>query len=279
MNPLRMPPLFISHGSPLIALEPGEAGAFLQTLGPMIDARFGRPRAILAISAHSTASQLTLLTGAQHHAVYDFGGFPRELYKLRYDAPGSPDLAQEVQAMLMRAGIKARQQPQAGLDHGIWTALRSMYPSADVPVLPLAFVPTQSPEQQFGLGAALADLTRSGVLVIGTGSITHNLRLLFEAGKPPAIDAPEIAECKAFRDWVIERSSARDWHALLGYRQQAPHAALMHPSDEHWLPWYVAAGAGGAEHAPQRMHASLTYGCLGMDAYAFGPEAGRLLKS
>lgn len=276
MDKLALPPIFLSHGSPMTALEPREAGAFMQRLGPAIDAKFGRPRAILAISAHSTAGEPTLLAGPQHHAVYDFGGFPPELYKLVYDAPGAPALAEEVAALLLQAGIKARSLTQGGLDHGIWTPLRYIYPRGDVPVLPLAFVPTQSPAQQFALGAALTSLASSGVLVIGSGSITHNLRMLFAGTSRPAIDAPEIPESSAFRNWVHERSLARDWSALLDYRSQAPHAELMHPTDEHWLPWYVAAGAGGTEHAPRRLHASLTFGCLGMDAYAFGPDAARL---
>ena len=279
MNKLALPSLFLSHGSPMTALEPREAGAFMQALGPAIDARFGRPRAMLVVSAHSTAPELTLLAGGQHHAVYDFGGFSPELYTLRYDAPGAPALAQEVTALLAQAGIRAHSLPQGGLDHGIWTPLRYLYPHSDVPVLPLAFVPTQAPAEQFALGAALASLSRSGVLIIGSGSITHNLRMVFGgAGLTPA-DKPEIPESKAFRDWVSARSLALDWDALLDYRRQAPHAALMHPTDEHWLPWYVAAGVGGVAHAPQRLHESVTFGCLGMDAYAFGPEAARLLTS
>jgi 4,5-DOPA dioxygenase extradiol len=181
-----------------------------------------------------------------------------------------------VQALLAAAGIRAHSLPPGGLDHGIWTPLHYMYPQADVPVLPLAFVASQSPAQQFALGEALAALRRQGVLVIGTGSITHNLRMVFAGGTPPAIDAPEIPESRAFRDWVEQRSQARDWAALLDYRRSAPHAALMHPSDEHWLPWYVAAGAGGREHAPLRLHDSLTFGCLGMDLYGFGAEAQAL---
>ena len=276
MDTTPLPTLFISHGSPMTALEPREAGAFMKALGPAIDARFGRPRAIVVASAHSTAREPVLLAGAQHQAVYDFGGFSPELYTLRYDAPGAPALAGEVQALLAERGIQAHKLDQGGLDHGIWTPLRYMYPQADVAVLPLAFVPSQSPAQQFALGEALASLSRQGVLVIGTGSITHNLRMVLAGGQPPAIDAAEIPESEAFRDWVAERSLARDWAALLDYRRQAPFAALMHPTDEHWLPWYVAAGAGGRAFAPQRIHASLTFGCLGMDAYAFGPEATRL---
>ena len=268
-----LPPIFVSHGSPMIALEPGAAGAFLQRLGPAIDATFGRPRAIVVLSAHSLARAPVLLAAQRHAAVYDFGNFDPKLYTLRYDAPGAPALAARVQALLAGAGIAAQTAPDGGLDHGIWTALRYLYPQADIPVLPLAWVPTLAPAAQFALGQALAPLGGEGVLVLGSGSITHNLGRVFAAGLHSAAYQPEVTESAAFRGWIHERSAARDWDALFDYRAQAPHAQDMHPSDEHLLPWYIAAGAGGREHAPLRLHASVTHGALGMDAYAFGPAA------
>lgn len=267
-----LPALFLSHGSPMLALEPGVTGPFLQTLGPTIDASFGRPRAILAVSAHSLAREPALLAAAQHKAVYDFGGFPDALYQLQYNAPGAPELAATVQGLLSHAGWPVHSVNEGGLDHGIWSMLRFMYPAADIPVLPLAWVPNLPPAQQFALGEALASLRAQGVLVMGTGSITHNLRRVFGGGRP-ANDAKEIPESAAFRHWVNERSMARDWDALFDYRTRAPHAQDMHPTDEHLLPWYVAAGSGGREAAPQRLHESVTYGCMGMDVYAFGAEA------
>lgn len=269
-----LPSLFISHGSPMTAIEPREAGAFMKALGPAITARFGRPKAVLAISAHTMARRHVLLAGARHEAVYDFGGFPDELYTLRYDAPGAPALAPRVAGLLGAAGIPVETLDHSGLDHGIWTPLRYAFPDADVPVLPLSFAPTDSPAHLFALGEALAPLADEGVLIVGSGSLTHNLRMVF--GARPDIAAPEIAESAAFREWVLARSTARDWPALMDYRRQAPHAALMHPTDEHWLPFYVAAGAGGSSATPQRLHASLTFGCLAMDLYAFGPNAAAL---
>ncbi|MBX3621875.1 MAG: dioxygenase [Rhizobacter sp.] len=273
-----LPALFLSHGSPMLALEPGSTGPFLQALGPAIIATFGKPRAIVAVSAHSLAREPVLLGGAQHRAVHDFGGFPDALYQLQYDAPGAPELATEVQGLLEAAGWPVHRSDQGGLDHGIWTMLRFMFPAADIPVLPLAWVPTMPPERQFALGETLAGLRERGVLVMGSGSITHNLRRVF-AGQRPALDAHEIAESTAFRHWVHERSAERDWEALFAYRRRAPHAVDMHPTDEHLLPWYVAAGAGGREATPERLHEAVTYGCLGMDAYAFGPEAATLKEA
>ena len=233
----------------MIALEPGAAGAFMQRLGPAIDAEFGRPSAILAISAHTTARAPVLLAAARHAAVCDFGDFDARLNQLRYDATGAPELARRVAGLLEGAQIAVHTLAEGGLDHGIWTALRYIYPQADVPVLPLAFVPSQGPASQFALGAALAPLADEGVLVFGSGSITHNLRRVFAGGLRPREDQPEIPESRAFRDWMHERSTERDWDALFDYRRRAPHAVDMHPTDEHLLPWYVAAGAGGRNDA------------------------------
>ena len=274
-----LPSLFISHGSPMTAIEPREAGAFMQKLGPAIDATFGRPRAIVALSAHSLTREPVLLAGARHEAIYDFGGFPDELYTLRYDAPGAPALAEQVQRLLGTAGITAHQVERGGLDHGIWTPLRYMYPLADVPVLPLAWVPTWSPAQLFAFGQALAPLARDGVLLMGSGSITHNLRRVFAHGGRVPADAPEIPESSSFRGWIAERAAPRDWEALVDYRRRAPHAVDMHPTDEHLLPWFIAAGAGGSDTTPLRVHESLTFGSLGMDAYVFGAPAAALSEA
>ena len=278
-------PLFLSHGSPMTALEPGAAGAFWQQLGPAVEAASSRPRAILVISAHSLSREPVLMAAAQHTTVHDFSGFPDSLYQLRYDAPGAPELAPRVAALLTGAGLPVHSNTESGLDHGIWAPLRFVWPAADIPLLPLAFPPDWSPARLFAMGRALAPLTDEGVLVLGSGSITHNLGLLFGASPRPALDAPEVLASAAFRRWFAERSAAADWPALLAYRQQAPFAALMHPTDEHLLPFFVAAGAGQTADKTLplslglRLHASLTYGCLGMDAYAFGAGAERLKRS
>ncbi len=276
-TPTTLPSLYLSHGSPMTALEPREAGAFMQDLGPVIAARFGRPKAILIASAHSLTREPVLLAAPHHAAVYDFGGFDDKLYTLRYDAPGAPALAERVQTLLQGAGLPVHVSREGGLDHGIWTPLRYMFPDADIPVLPLAWPPNWSPAQLFALGEALAPLADEGVLIIGSGSITHNLRRVFAGGGlHPQPDRAATPESSAFRDWFAQRGAARDWDALLAYRAQAPHAVLMHPTDEHLLPYYVAAGAGGREAPVRRVHASLVFGDLGMDAFAFGPQAGAL---
>jgi 4,5-DOPA dioxygenase extradiol len=210
--------------------------------------------------------------------VHDFGGFPPALYELQYSPPGAPALAQRVAALLAAQGIDVQHSAEPGLDHGIWSVLRFAWPDADIPVLPLALSPQQPPAAQWAIGAALAPLLADGVLVIGSGSLTHNLGLIFR-GAPPATDAPEIAETRAFRDWVAARAAAGDRDALLAYRTQAPHAVHMHPTDEHWLPFYIAAGAGGLTQPAERLHADVTFGSLAMDAYAFGAGARPLAEA
>ncbi len=280
----RLPSLFLSHGSPMIALEPRAAGAFMQRLGPAIDAAFGRPKAIVVASAHTLTREPVLLAASQHAALYDFGGFDPRLNRMRYDAPGAPALARRVAALLQAAGIAVHRVDEGGLDHGIWTPLRYVYPDANVPVLPLGWPPHWTPAQLYALGAALAPLADEGVLIVGSGAITHNLGRVFAGGGMHPVDRAATPESTAFREWFATRVAAADWPALLAYRAQAPHAALMHPSDEHLLPFFVAAGAGlgkdvgthpGAGPAG-RIHASLEFGDLGMDSYAFGAGTAQL---
>jgi 4,5-DOPA dioxygenase extradiol len=275
-----LPSLFLSHGSPMIALEPGAAGHFMQGLAERIDAGFGRPRAVLVVSAHSLTREPVLLSAARHEAVHDFGGFDRRLYEMRYGPAGAPALAARAAALIEAAGLPVRQVDEGGLDHGIWTPLRYIYPDAGVPVLPLAWPPDWSPARLYTLGEALAPLAAEGVLIVGSGSITHNLRRVFGGGGlHPKVGQPASPESTAFRDWFAARAAAADWDALFDYRARAPFAALMHPSDEHLLPWFVAAGAGGRAAPGVRIHASLEFGDLGMDAYAFGPGAARLTET
>ena len=274
----RYPPVFLSHGSPMTALDAGPAGAFWRRLGRAIDARVAAggaaPSAIVVLSAHTLARRAVTLAGARHQAVHDFGGFPQALYDLSYEVAGVPCLAPHVEQLLQWAGIDVEHADAAGLDHGIWVPLRDIRPLGDIPVLPVAFPPGWTPQQLFELGAALGPLIDEGVWIIGTGSITHNLRL----GLPRAGPVTEIPASAAFRAWFADRSAARDWPSLWNYRTLAPEAQFMHPTDEHLLPWFIAAGAGGEAHAAIRLHASVAGGHLGMDAYAFGADARALAQ-
>lgn len=270
-----LPSLYLSHGSPMIALEPGPAGRWMQQLGRAIERRFGRPRAVLVVSPHTPTRTPLLLAAERHEAVHDFSGFPEALYDLRYDAEGAPDVARRAVSLLQAAEIPAIAVPEGGMDHGIWTVLRHVWPQAEVPVLPMSLVPTWAADRQWQVGQALAPLRQEGVLVVGSGSLTHNLRRAFSRMRGREEALPD-ADALAFQQWVQQRVQDGDWAALRDWRAQSPTPSNAHPTDEHWLPFFVAAGAaaGEAGNVGRRVHASLDLGLLAMDAYAFGdPEA------
>jgi 4,5-DOPA dioxygenase extradiol len=272
------PPIFVSHGAPTLALHPGATGAFWVRLGKLL----GKPRAIVVFSPHTSAAAPVIFRSAQHHAVHDFGGFDRALYLLRYDAPGAPALAARLGALLQSAQITHSFSDDAGLDHGIWVPLMHMYPHADVPVLHVALSPNLPPDAQMALGRALAPLADEGVLLMGSGSIVHNLREVFGPHGMRAVDALEAPWCCDFRTWVADAVARNDWPALQSYRTRAPQAVQAHPTDEHWLPFYIAAGAASAAESTvqgARVFEGVTHGCLGMDAYAFGPRAQALREA
>lgn len=255
-----LPTLFLSHGSPLHALEPGPVGALWASLGRELP----RPRALLVASAHWDTN-LPLLTGApKPETIHDFFGFPEPLYRIRYAAAGAPGLAARALALLKEAGFTAAIEGCRGLDHGAWSPLLYMYPQADVPVVQLALQTAFGPRHHYRVGQALAALRGEGVLVIGSGHLTHNLREL--RGAKDAAPAPYVRE---FQEWVRARLVAGDVEALLEYRAQAPHAARAHPSEEHFLPLFVALGAAGAQLAAQRLYDTIESGVLAMDAYRF----------
>ena len=253
-----LPSLFISHGSPMLALEPGPSGPALAALAQELP----RPRAILVISAHWEHPELLLTGAAQPETWHDFYGFPPELYAVQYPAPGAPELAAEIASLLNQAGLNASIDKQRPLDHGTWVPLSLMYPEADIPTLQLSLPSTFSPAELTELGRLLNRLREDGVLIIGSGSITHNLGELDWRAGPNSI-TPWALD---FRNWMVEKLASNDDEALHHYRQQAPSAARNHPTDEHLRPLFVARGAGGEFNC---VHKGFTYGSLGMDIYRF----------
>lgn len=264
----RLPSLFVSHGSPMMALEPSPARDFLAGLG----AHLPRPRAILMVSAHHDAAyqggRATVTSSAMPPTIHDFGGFPDELFAMRYPAPGDPALAARIVELLAGHSLTVTADPDRGLDHGAWVPLSLIYPEAEIPIVQLSIASNASPEWHYALGKALAPLRDEDVLVIGSGSITHNLRALFSARLP--IDAPAPAWVTDFTDWVADRMAAGAVDDILHSVERAPHGADNHPTPDHILPLFVAIGAGGTPFAAERLHASTTYGLLAMDVYAFG---------
>jgi 4,5-DOPA dioxygenase extradiol len=256
-----LPALFLSHGAPNVVLYPSPTRDFLSRLGTALP----RPRAIVVVSAHWETDQPMLTTHAQPETIHDFYGFEPAMYQMRYAAPGAPALAADILARLAEAGITALADPQRGLDHGAWSPLMLMYPNADIPVLQLSLQTAAGPAHQLRLGQVLRPLREQGVLLVGSGNATHNLRALQRA-QP---DATPPAWVSDFAHWLRQCIASGDTAALLDYAAQAPYAQQNHPSAEHFLPLFFALGAGNADQPGQLLFDQYTYGALAMDSYAF----------
>jgi 4,5-DOPA dioxygenase extradiol len=265
----RLPTLFLSHGSPMRAVEPGEPGAAWAAIASALP----RPRAVLMVSAHWETGVPMVTSNARPETIHDFGGFPEALYRLRYPAPGAPDVAARVVALLKDAGFAAGQEGCRGLDHGAWVPMMHMYPAHDIPVTQLAVQPGRDTAHHLAMGRALAPLAREGVLIVGSGHVTHNLRDWM--GSRGANEALPYAA--SFASWLADTLAKHDDDALLAYREQGPGGARAHPSEEHFLPIYVAWGAAGPDAVATRVYRGFDGPALAMDAYAFGaPDAVRV---
>lgn len=260
-----MPVVFVSHGAPDALLKAPDAVACWGEIGRSVP----QPAAILVVSAHWEARKATVSLSGSPETIHDFSGFSPELYRMQYRAPGAPALAERVISLLSAAGIEADSNPSRGLDHGAWVPLSAMYPQADVPVTQLSLLRDADPATHFELGRALAPLRDEGVLIVGSGAITHNFAWLdwrADADKAP------MPQAEVFTDWVAERLAAQDIESLLAYRS-APYGAESHPSEEHFLPFFVALGAANRRAAtddtPHRYRPHFSYGALAMDAYVW----------
>ncbi len=255
--------LFVPHGAPTFALQPGAAGAALTAKA----ARLTRPRAIVIVSAHWDTDVPTVGAAARFETIHDFSGFPPALHALRYPATGCPELARAVATAIEAAGLQTRIDDTRGLDHGAWVPLRLMFPDANVPVIPLSIQSRGGPEQAWRLGRALTGLAH-GLTVIGSGNLTHNLRDWHVVSRSGATTPAYV---RNFADWVADRLVAGDTAALLDYRRRAPGGIQAHPSEEHLLPLFVALGAAGADARAERFHAGIDEHVLAMDAWTFTP--------
>lgn len=257
---LRAPVFFISHGAPTFALEPGLLGANLRALGQQLTGI----KAVLVVSPHWQTRELQVLTTPTPETVHDFGGFPAALYALQYPAPGQPELALGALQLLAQAGWSVSAEAHRGLDHGAWVPLFHLLPQANVPVFQVSMPHHLDTAGALALGRALAPLRDQGVLIVGSGSMTHNL---YELQRPAA---PAVDYAVEFAHWVRQAVSRADVAALLDYRRLAPHAERAHPTQEHFLPLLVALGASHEAEAAQVITGDITYGVLSMESYGWG---------
>jgi 4,5-DOPA dioxygenase extradiol len=263
-----LPTVFLSHGSPMHALHAGAAGRAWADLGR----RLPRPRAVLIASAHWQTELPMVSTAAAPETIHDFGGFPPELYELRYAAPGAPHVAQRALDLLKAAGVRASANGCHGLDHGAWVPLMHLYPGADLPVTQLSVQPSLDAAHHMRVGRALAPLAREGVLVIGSGHMTHNLgewmQYVRRHGRSPEA-TPAAPYVDAFRGWVDRVLREDDRAALAAWHGRAPYAARAHPSSEHFLPLPLAFAAAGPSPRVEHVHGGVDAGVMAMDAYLF----------
>jgi 4,5-DOPA dioxygenase extradiol len=258
---MSMPALFISHGSPMLAIEDSSARRFLLQLGKTLP----RPKAIIVASAHwETTGSVEVSLAAHPETIHDFGGFPEVLFDIQYPAKGAPGTAARTAELLQQAGIAVASSANRGLDHGAWVPLRLMYPDADIPTAQISLRHGAAPAEHEQIGKALRTLRDDGVLIIGSGSLTHNLY----AYRGASLDAAVPSWVSDFGDWMHTRLQANQRDSLLDYRAQAPFAVRNHPTEEHLLPLFVAMGAAGDAPLAERLHASYEYGVLAMDMYA-----------
>lgn len=261
------PSLFVPHGAPTFALRPGAAGAALRARAQTLEL----PRAVVVISAHWETAVPTVGFADRPETIHDFYGFPEALYALNYPATGCREAAETVLSAIEASGLPVERDERRGLDHGAWVPLRLMFPEANVPVVPLSIQPQAGAQGAWRLGQALAPLTGQGFLIIGSGSITHNLRDYQMASQQGGQTPPYVRE---FADWLAARAGAGEIDALLDYRRQSAHGVQAHPRDEHLLPFFVSLGAGGRSPQVERFYAGIDDYVIAMDAYSFLPKEG-----
>lgn len=247
-----VPSLFIGHGSPYLAVQQNDYSRFLGELGTRY-----QPKAIAIFSAHWESEVLTLTyTDDVLDTVYDYYGFPEEMYQIKYPAKGSTDVAQKLEQRFAQSGIPTQRETVRGLDHGSWVALRHMYPAADIPIVQLSVHPFLSPAEQHRIGEALRGLGEEGIMVIGSGTTVHNFSWFFPDTKEP------IPEAVAFDNWLIEKMKQNDVEALNDYLRLAPHARQAVPRPEHFVPLFIAMGAGEEGKTPVVINQTYEFGAM-----------------
>lgn len=252
-----LPGLFISHGSPMLAINPEQVGPALHRLGLNLPT----PQAIVVMSAHWESQSLEVNTGVRPMTWHDFRGFPSTLYDMRYDAPGEPALAEFILQLFAEAHINAHANSTRPRDHGVWMPLLHMYPDAEIPVVEISLPMHLNADEIYQIGKVLSILRQQQILLIGSGSITHNLSQLAWDGQ----HTPTPTWAATFRNYVVSHLSHSDYDAILDW-SNIPYLAENHPTLEHFAPLFFAMGTGQRFSV---VHSSFSMGALGMDIYRF----------
>ena len=258
-----LPTLFISHGAPTFALEPGLVGPQLTAFGRALPL----PAAVLMVSPHWSTPDPRVSIATRPATIHDFGGFDPALYRINYPAQGHPALAQRTVALLREAGWPAEADERHGLDHGAWVPLTYLFPDAQVPTFQVSLPARLDAAAALAFGKAMSPLASEGVLIVGSGSLTHNLHEF------RGHNEPEQAYAAEFAAWVRDAVERGDIVRLVRTLDDAPHARRAHPTPEHFWPLLVAAGAAQALRPVHVIEGGITHGVLAMDAFAFGQHA------
>ncbi|QSQ23667.1 dioxygenase [Pyxidicoccus parkwayensis] len=254
------PAVFVSHGSPMVALDSDDYPKALKALGDSAAAA----RALVMVSAHwETEGEVRVTASARPPLIYDFYGFPEPLYRLKYEAPGAPELARDVVARLKDAGLPAVPDAERGLDHGTWVPLLHAFPQATLPVVQVSMPLGASPAEVSRMGEVLRPLRAQGVLLMGSGGIVHNLRRLNFHEKNASVEP----WAQAFDGWIAQKLEARDFSGLQKWLD-APNARLAHPRAEHLMPLYFTLGAALPEDRLTPVFEGFHHGTLSMRSFA-----------
>lgn len=258
---MTIPSLFVAHGSPMLALEDNGYTRFLENLGRELPV----PEAIAVFSAHWDEADQSVSVDETNGTMHDFYGFPDAMYELRYPAPGSPALAGRILELFEAGNLPHQTVSGRGLDHGAWVILQKMYPDAGIPVVELSVDSKRSPSEQYAIGAMLKELRRENVLIIGSGGLVHNLRMLGQTETPDewAVE---------FDDWVAEKLEGWKLGELFEYDKKAPHVRQAVPSYgvEHFIPLFYAMGAADDDRRAKRLFQDYQYGNLSLNCWMFG---------
>lgn len=254
------PLVFISHGSPMVGVEKDAYTKALRRMGEDLPL----PRAIVVVSAHWESPAPIRVTGSERpKLVYDFSGFPEELYQLRYPSPGNPDLGREIVDLVSQAGFEAKLDPNRGLDHGAWVPMIHAYPDAKVPLLEMTLPIPRSAPELLKLGQALAPLRRQGILLVGSGGVVHNLGRLHWDDK----DAPVDPWARRFDDWIRARLEKKEVEQIRDYATAAPESKVAVPTSEHFDPLFFVLGASSEADRVVDVYEGFQYGNLSMRTF------------